>query len=273
MSCLLEAEEGAIPHPLSLSGSQVIPYLLFYFGKDGPKLGVYCCLLSTLITDSKWKLLMEGGNPVQLSRNRACFFIPGKYPCFITITDSFSTFFHVSLTFPSDVSTTNQLQICEGACPMIRETILTGIRKASRKLNYSNSIPEIAFVCSSHHPFSLHPATLADADLLTCTTHPGSVFCEMTQGHKLWLGKAPDISGILNLSYVCFIAIIIAELISARHWIVDCGPGIGSCIYVCPSHFWNVIKAWRMCDGNPICICAFVSVFVYMHLHACATAI
>ena len=137
---------------------------------------------------------MEDDNPVQLSRNRACFSIPGKNPGFVTITDSFSTFFHVSLTFPSDVSAAKQLQICERVCPKIRETILTGIRKASRKLNYSNSIPEIAFVCSSHQPSSLHPATLADADLLTCTTHPGSVCCEMTEGHKLWLGKAPPAS-------------------------------------------------------------------------------
>ena len=207
MSCLLEPDE-AIPHPLSLpiSNSQVVPALLFFFGEDGPKLGVYCCLLSALITEFKWKLLMEDSNPVQLSRNRACFSIPGKNPGYVTITDSFSTFFHVSLTFPSDVSSAKQLQICENTCPKIRETILTGIRKASRKLNYNNSIPEIAFVCSRHQPSSVHPATLADADLLTCTTHPGSVCCEMTEGHKLWLGKATaastDTPGTLKLSYV-----------------------------------------------------------------------
>ena len=188
MTCLLEEE--ALPHPLSLPTSQVVSPLLFYFGKDGPKLGVYCCLHSSLITESKWELLMEDGNPVQLSRNQARFTIPGKNPGFITITDLFSSFFHISLTFPSDVSSAKQLQICENTYPKIRETILIGIRKASRKLNYNNSIPEIAFVCSSHQAFSLHPATVADADLLTCTTHPGSVCCDMTEGHKLWLGKA-----------------------------------------------------------------------------------
>ena len=208
MSCLLEPEEEAIPHPLSLPASQVVPPFLFYFGRDGPKLGVYCCLLSALITDSKWELLMEDDNPVQLSRNRAHFTIPGKNPGFITITDPFSTFFHVSLTFPSDVTPAKQLQICENACPKIRETILAGICKASRKLNYNNSIPEIAFVCSSHQPSSIHPATLADADLLTCTTHPGSVCCEMTEGHKLWLGKAlaasTGTSGMLCMCYCMY---------------------------------------------------------------------
>jgi hypothetical protein len=44
MSCLLEPEEGTIAHPLCLSDSQVVASLLFYFGPDGPKLGVYCCL-------------------------------------------------------------------------------------------------------------------------------------------------------------------------------------------------------------------------------------
>ena len=45
---------------------------------------------------------------------------------------------------------------------------------------------------------------------------------------------------------------LIAERISARHWIADCGSGIGSCmfahvcLYVCPSRFWNAIKAQHM---------------------------
>ena len=94
MSCCLEPEEETIPHPiLSLPASQVVPPLLFYFSENGPKLGVYCCLLSALITEFNWKLLMEDGNPVQLSQNRAHFIIPGNHPGFITITDSFTTFF------------------------------------------------------------------------------------------------------------------------------------------------------------------------------------
>ena len=59
----------------------------------------------------------------------------------------------------------------------------------------------------------------------------------------------------------------IAERISARHWIADCGPGIGSCMYVCmyvcPSRFWNAIKAPRMRDGNSIC-CVHVCILYYM---------
>ena len=105
------------------------------------------------------------------------------------ITDSFSTFFHVSIEFPEDVSTTKARQICENACPSIRETVLTGIRKASQRLNYNNSIPKIAFPCLKHQATDLHPAFVSVSGLLTCTTHPASVCSDLTDQHQLWLGE------------------------------------------------------------------------------------
>ena len=90
------------------------------------------------------------------------------------------------------ITTEEALEICEKVCPTIRETILTGIRKASHKLNYNNSIPNAAFLCNnSKHEAqtSLHPATISEVGLLTCTTHPRSVFSKMTEQHRLWLGK------------------------------------------------------------------------------------
>ena len=191
MACLLEEE--AIPHPLSFSTSQVVASLLFYFEEDGPKLGVYCSLLSALITEFNWKLLMEDGNPVKLSRNRARFTVnvPGKNPGFITITDSFTTFLQIEITFPSDISRAKSLEVCEKVCPLIHETVLTGIRRASQRLNYKNSIPETAFPCSNakHQGTTLHAATISSTGLLTCTTHPATIFSEMTEEHKIWFGK------------------------------------------------------------------------------------
>ena len=187
MPCLLRMED-IVPRPLSDPESRVVPTLLFYFGKDGPKLGVYCFLLSSLITDAKWELAMENNKPIRLSRNRARFIIPGTPGC-VTITDSFSTSFHVDITFPQKISIPQRLQICERNCPSIRETILASIRNASRRLNYLNSIPDVAFLCTEHQSSSLHPATISQCDLLTCTTHPVSVCCTMTEQHKLWLGK------------------------------------------------------------------------------------
>ena len=132
---------------------------------------------------------MEKGYPVQLSRNRVHFKVPDNQPGFITITDSFSTFFHVAITFPSDINSDKALKICQDTCPMIRETILAGIRKASRTLNYNNSIPESAFLCSKHQDESLHPAIISKHDILTCTSQPATIFNEMMESHKLWFCK------------------------------------------------------------------------------------
>ena len=188
MSSLLRPE--GIPHPLPAAdpASLVVPALLFYFGEEGPKLGVYCALLSSLITESNWKLLMKNRTPVQLSRNRARFNIPGDHPGFITITDSISdTYLRVDVTFPSDISLSKALEVCKDVCPSIRETILSGIRNASRRLNYTDSIPEPAFFCSKHEATSLHAATISNHGLLTCTVDRSSVCSEITEGHKLWL--------------------------------------------------------------------------------------
>ena len=188
MACLLEVE--AMPPPLPLPSSQFVSPLLFDFGPDGPKLGVYCCLLSTLITDSKWELLVEDGNPIQLSRNRAHFKLSGDYPGFITISDSFTTFLKIEITLPL-ISHVKALEVCEKICQLIHKTVFTGIRKVSQRLNYKDSIPERAFLCSSskHRGTPLHAASISSCGLLTCTTHPASVFSEITEEHKIWFGK------------------------------------------------------------------------------------
>ena len=79
MPCLLKRVEG-LPRLLPGMSSLVVPALLFYFGRDGPLLGVYCFLLSTLITEFSWVLLEENGYPVQVCRNHAQFVLPGKNP-------------------------------------------------------------------------------------------------------------------------------------------------------------------------------------------------
>ena len=196
MSSLLRTEE--IPHPLPDPASLVVPALLFYFGEGGPKLGVYCALLSSLITESNWELLMKNRTPVQLSRNRARFAMPGKRPGYITITDSISdTYLRVDITFPPKISSSRSeaIEECKVICPLIRETVLSGIRKASRRLNYTDSIPEAAFLCSEHEPTSLHAAIISDSGLLTCTHDPANVCSKMTKLHQIWLGgHAPSSS-------------------------------------------------------------------------------
>ena len=55
MPCLLEEEKVKLYPDLE----PIVPALLFYFGENGPKLGVYCFLLASLITNAKWKLVTE----------------------------------------------------------------------------------------------------------------------------------------------------------------------------------------------------------------------
>ena len=188
MPCLLKKKLN-IPHPMSITSLPVVPALLFYFGQNGPKLGIFCFLLAALITEAKWKLLEEDGCPVQVSRNRVQFALPGGSPGCVTISDSFSTFFHIAIEPPEGISTDRARQICEEQCPNIRETILTGIRKASQKLNYhtTDSIPEVAFPCLKHDNTALHPATVSSTGLLTCTTHL-RICSEMNMHHQIWLG-------------------------------------------------------------------------------------
>ena len=199
MPCLLESEK------VKILSSSAIPAFLFYFGKNGPKLGVYCFLLASLITDAKWELLMEDNIPVQLSRNRVRFAVPGNNPGCITITDSFSTFFHVSIEFPEDITEEQALEVCKEVCPSIREEILASIRKASTKLNYTSSIPEAAFLCSKHdESTTLHPAVISRNGFLTCTTHPRSVFGgKLTDKHKIWLGEAIVLPSSSGGAYAC----------------------------------------------------------------------
>ena len=219
MPCLLSKQ--GIPRLVAGASSLVIPALLFYFGQDGPKLGVYCFLLASLITETKWELLEEDGYPVQVSRNSAQFTVPGKNPGCITITDSFSSYLHVSIDFPASVSQERAQEICEEVCPTIRETVLTGIRKASQRLNYNDSIPSVAFPCSEHKDTPLHPATISDSGkMLTCTTHPATVCSEMTDQHRLWIGTSAASSCSKNTGKFIIIIIIVFGLSLSRSLVI-----------------------------------------------------
>ena len=106
----------------------------------------------------------------------------------MTITDPFSSFFHVTIELepPEGASADRVHQMYKEICPLIRETILAGIRKASQQLDYNTSILEVAFPCLKHgdHP----PAKCSKNEFLICTSDR-RVYSEMTEQHKLWLGQ------------------------------------------------------------------------------------
>ena len=194
MSCLLKPERE--PTSSDQSCPPVVPDLYFYFGPNGALLGVYCFLVTSLIKEAKWELLTENSRPVQLSRNRARFTVPGDNPGCITITDSFSTFFCVRIEFPDNIAAEQANTICKSVCPTIRETILANIRTASHKLNYKNSIPKAAFLCSGHDDSSPHPAVISDTGYLTCTTNRRYAASQMTDKHRIWLGESKASSSV-----------------------------------------------------------------------------
>ena len=183
MPCVLKKED--VPCPMPNVSSEGVPALLIYFGPDGAMLGVYIFLLASLITDAGWKLLERNHYPVQLSRNRARFVLPGNNPGYVTITDSISSYFHIAINPPEGDSSEEVHQICEEVCPSIRETILAGIRKASQRLNYDTPNTKFAFPCSTCH----YPATFSFSGLrLTCTDDP-SHCCKIPDGHCLWFSS------------------------------------------------------------------------------------
>ena len=211
MPCVLKKED--VPCPMPNVSSEGVPALLIYFGPDGAMLGVYIFLLASLITDYGWKLLDEGGYPVQLSRNRAQFDLPGENPGCVTITDSFSSYFHIAIEPPEGDSVDEVHQICEEVCPTIRETILAGIRKASQRLNYDIPYTKFAFPCSTCQ----HPATFSSSGLrMTCINNHRHC-SKIPEGHHLWFGCKGTCS-TMYCSFIKFFFVLIILLQCLKLW-------------------------------------------------------
>ena len=185
MPCLLPvADDLALLFP---SGS--VPSLLFYF-PHSPLVGVFCALASYLLSEAKWKLLLNSDlSPVKVDRNTIEFQVPGGLPGKIILTDSFSTYFQVSLKLPRNAPAA----LCSKVCPQIRDTIMAGLRKASTTLNYNNSVPQDAFLCCEHSDTTTPPhATVVDSSrtLMTCSRNPAEVCTMLTEQHLVWFGSS-----------------------------------------------------------------------------------
>ena len=84
--------------------------------------------------------------------------------------------------------------MCSEVCPEIRETIMKGIRIASKNLHYNNTIPKLSFLCYEHSsinkqtPPPLH-ATVVDSSRRLMDAE---VWSRMTDEHQMWFGPAHD---------------------------------------------------------------------------------
>ena len=183
MPCLLRVTQE--PTPFAPSSS--VPSLLFYF-PHSPLLGVFCALVAYLLSQAKWKLLFDASSrsPVKVDRNTVQFQVPGGLPGAITLSDSFSTYFQVSIQLPEKAPRAH----CLTVCPQIRETILAGLRKASSALHFNNCVPSDAFLCLEHSTATPH-ASVVDSTcmLMTCTLNPDKFCSTLTEEHLVWFNS------------------------------------------------------------------------------------
>ena len=187
MPCLLRVTDE--PTLLALSSS--VPPMLFYF-PHSPLLGVFCALVAYLLSQAKWKLLFDASSrsPVKVDRNTIQFEVPGgDLPGTITLSDSFSTYFQVSIQLPEKAPRA----LYSAVFPHIRDTIVAGIRKASSALHYNNSVPKDAFLCLEHSASeNVTPhASVVDSTrtLMTCTLN-SKVCTILTEEHLVWFGSS-----------------------------------------------------------------------------------
>ena len=186
MPCLLTITDGP-----TFCTCSTVPSLLFYF-PHGPLVGVFCALVAYLLSQAKWKLLFDASrqSPTKVDRSTIQFAVPGDLPGKITLSDSFATYFQVSIEIPKDAPAA----ILSRVCPNVRETIMAGIRKASSTLHYNNSLPKYAFLCNKHTTNSAitpHASVVDDSrTLMTCTSNPAEFCSCLTDDHLIWFGSA-----------------------------------------------------------------------------------
>ena len=197
MPCLLRVTD----EPTLLATSSSVPSLLFYF-PHSPLLGVFCALVAYLLSQAKWKLLFDASSrsPVKVDRNAVQFEVPGDLPGEVTLSDSFSTYFQVSIQLPAKAPRA----LYSAVFPQIRETIVAGLRKASSALHYNNSVPKDAFLCCEHGTsLSETPhASVVDSTrtLMTCTLNR-KICSTLTDEHLVWFSSS-DTPGEQVITYV-----------------------------------------------------------------------
>ena len=101
------------------------------------RMGVFCCLTVFLVKRLHWTVLLPSGEPILIAKNCIKFCFP-KYPCSITLIDSFS-YIEVYVSAPPDFG--------KKLCPMIRDQLLHGIETVCDMLHYNNDTPQISIFC------------------------------------------------------------------------------------------------------------------------------
>ena len=153
--------------------------LLVHFPAGCAQNGVFCSVVVYLLSKCQWKFARDiEGNLLCVSRSCVHFKFPGK-PASIVLVDSF-TYFEVH------IETRDTLY--PKVCPMIRDSIFSGLKVAAKTLRYNNSTPVSAFFCKcSSPPHAATPVIEDDDCYLMCTMTDNDGGLLMKQ-HSVWLG-------------------------------------------------------------------------------------
>ena len=177
---------------LPIAKGSVLSSYILHFSKKSPMFGVYCCTISSLMSESGWKPLTEGGEVVQMARNSITFEIPTSVPgVAVTLKDPLSSYLEVVVELPRPFAAKRK-----SLFPKIRDTLFEAVEKAMKTLHYALIAPELTFLCPeqslqcSEKP---HPSKLVESEsckYLMCTIKPTNVHRRMTEDQEMWLPKA-----------------------------------------------------------------------------------
>ena len=185
MPCVLEVS-GIYPSPQVTEGNVHSSFIL-HFSKKSPMFGVYCCTISSLMTDAGWKLLTDDGEVVQVARNSFVFEMPSGFPGKLTFSDPISSYLEVILELPADLASKH----CVKLYPEIRNTIFDAVKKAMKTLHYEVQVPDVSFMCPEKKCSRIpHPGIVEGSlGILKCSLKPGSIHVSLTEEQKIWLPK------------------------------------------------------------------------------------
>ena len=179
------------PFPPVLEGNMRSSFIL-HFSRNCPMFGIYCCTVSSLMSDFQWKLLTKGGEKVQVARNSITFAMPENwkdFPGTVTVLDPLSSYFQVVLELPASLASKHRSKLF----PEIRNTCLAAVRKAMKTLHYEASPPDVSFLCPEQSSVCSrvpHPATVVESiNILKCPLEP-RVSHPLTAEQKIWLSIA-----------------------------------------------------------------------------------
>ena len=187
MPCVLEV--SSIYPSLPLPEGSIRSSFLLHFSKESPMFGVYCCTISSLMTNAGWKLLMEDGE-MQVARNSFTFKVPKGLPGKLVFHDPLSSYLEVILEYPATVADEHRVPLY---CEVCNE-LFKAITKAMETLHYDVQVPKISFLCpeqSVQCSMMPHLAIVDDSqNYLICSLKPSSVCCCLTEEQKMWLQNA-----------------------------------------------------------------------------------